>query len=162
MSSLTEQRIQQRQAELLFCFETIQQERMADVPILNDRLKVETVGFRHWNGYALGVLITPWVMKLVALPLLKKDMVNKSRHWAFPSGEYTFDYEQLDELGECYSCSLFSPMQEFEDQIAAIATAEAVMQGLFAGEENEQQQLAKQLEQQALNRRQFLRGRLTG
>lgn len=162
MPRLTEQHIQQRRAALLGCFETIQRERMTDVPLLNNKLSIDAVGFRHWNGYALGVLITPWVMKLMALPLLKSELIKQTRSWQFPSGEYRFEYDNIDGLGECYSCSLFSPMQAFADQAAARATAEAVMQALFEGEQDEKQKITDQITQQALNRRQFLRGQISG
>ena len=48
-------------------FSRIQAERMADVPLLNPALTVETVGFRLWQDSWLGVLITPWSMNLLAL-----------------------------------------------------------------------------------------------
>lgn len=160
MQSLTAQRIQQRRAELLACFEAIQGERMADVPLLNMHLCIEAVGFRHWNGFALGVLITPWLMNLMALPLLNRTVAHERRCWVFPSGEYRFEYADIDGLGGCYTCSLFSPMQEFAGQAAARATAEAVMQALFANEQDGPQPLTNNIAQKPLNRRQFLRGRI--
>lgn len=120
-----------RVAALDSAFHRIQSERMRDVPILNPALTVATVGFRHWKTYCLGVLITPWMMKLVGLPVQMQSLVQAEVIWRFPSGEYALVHDALPEVGSYYSLSLFSPMFEFRDQAQAEETATAVMQGLF-------------------------------
>ncbi|MGD8512268.1 MAG: [NiFe]-hydrogenase assembly chaperone HybE, partial [Gammaproteobacteria bacterium] len=35
-------------------------ERMRDLPIFNERLEVEPVGFREFDGRLVGILISPW------------------------------------------------------------------------------------------------------
>ena len=41
---------------------------MAGLPLLNEALSVEVVGFLEWRGMHLGVLVTPWCVNLMALP----------------------------------------------------------------------------------------------
>ncbi|MCF6209603.1 MAG: [NiFe]-hydrogenase assembly chaperone HybE [Gammaproteobacteria bacterium] len=116
-------------------FSAIQRERMVDIPILNPRLEVRAVGFQDWDGHWLGVLITPWFMNLMLLPGEGKiwpEMAtgDKLSH-VLPSGRYEFIVGDENDIGQYQMCSLFSPMFEFEDQAAVVATAEAVMAAIF-------------------------------
>jgi [NiFe] hydrogenase assembly HybE family chaperone len=122
-----------RLASLSSAFCRIQAECMQDVPLLNPALSVATVGFRRWQAYWLGVLVTPWMMKLIGLPLLMQPLAQAEVNWQFPSGQYTLTRDVLPEVGAYYSVSLFSPMHEFHEQAQAEATASAVMQNLFEG-----------------------------
>lgn len=112
-------------------FSHIQTERMQDVPLLNPELMVATLGFRCWKAYWLGVLVTPWMMKLVGMPMLIQPLAQAEVTWQFPFGQYTLIRDALPEVGAYYSVSLFSPMHEFHDQAQAEATATAVMHSLF-------------------------------
>ncbi len=139
-------------------FRRIQQERMQGLPVLNPRLRVEAVGFREWPGAAkregglpppaagaaslpapsrgiLGVLITPWFMNLMLLPGAGEGCpapsVGREVRHRFPAGSFTFLVGHESGIGSFQSCSLFSPMFEFEDQAAAVATAKAVLEALF-------------------------------
>jgi [NiFe] hydrogenase assembly HybE family chaperone len=116
-------------------FEQIHHERMADMPILNDRLSVQTIGFQSWQGHWLGVLVTPWFMNLMLLPGPDDDwgeLRPGSKHdHIFPSGHYEFIVGEEDGVGSYQSCSLFSPVFEFESQAAAVATAEAALRAVM-------------------------------
>lgn len=117
------------------CFRNICRKRMRDVAILNNRLDVEAVGFRNWQGHYLGVLITPWFISLILLPGKEDDwsayrVGNKVQH-IFPSGHYEFIVGHEETIGTFQSCSLFSPTLEFKKQDAAVATAVAAIQTLF-------------------------------
>lgn len=126
-------------ARLADAFRDIQQRRMGGVPVLNPRLAVACVGFRPWQGMQLGVLLTPWFMNLVLLPghgdADAKDLASlrpgRKVTYRFPSGNYEFIVGDEAAVGRYLACSLFSPVFEFEDQAAALATAEAVMEGLM-------------------------------
>lgn len=151
-------------------FGRIRQTRMAGLPFLNPKLHVEAVGFRPWQQRVLGVLITPWAMNLIVLPGNDKDFralgADVQQTWAFPSGDYDFMGGEEMECGPFHFCSLFSPMAEFDDQAGARATAEAVLEALFAEDEAtrsaraKEQREAAQLkgEQAPLTRRGFLSG----
>lgn len=122
-------------AALEATFVAIQRERMADVPILNPALKVEAVGFRAWDGYCLGVLVTPWFMNFMLLPGNRDEWAGlpsgtRINH-VFPSGNYEFILGEEERIGRYQMCSLFSPVFEFQDQEAAVVIAEAVMEGLM-------------------------------
>ncbi|MDX1812889.1 MAG: [NiFe]-hydrogenase assembly chaperone HybE [Gammaproteobacteria bacterium] len=148
-------------------FETIWQQRMQDMPMVNPVLSVDVIGFEKINNNLLGVLLTPWCMNLVLL--------NESDEWqslkpgskqiqVLPSGEYEFVVADEVGIGRFQTCSLFSPMFEFGDQQTALATAEAALSAVMTA--NPKVEAAEQAEQSAiqaqekptLSRRQFLRG----
>ena len=52
---------------------------MAGVPMLNPALRVQAVGFRHWQSHWLGVLVTPWFMNLMLLPRIDCGLVAAGR-----------------------------------------------------------------------------------
>ena len=110
----------------------IQALRMAGVPLLNPRLQVQAVGFEPWDeagqaqAMSLGILVTPWFMNLVWLPLRAGGPVAGGvREVAGQRFQTTAVHEPG--LGGFEVCSLFSPMFEFEDQAAAVATAQGVL-----------------------------------
>lgn len=119
-------------------FRHIAATRMAGVPICHPGLAVAAVGFEPQPGEsaAVGVLLTPWFMNLVWLPLpaAPPTAVGASRRRAV--GRQAFDFIAHHEagFGTYEACSLFSPMNEFEDQAAALATAQAVLDLLRAPE----------------------------
>ncbi len=119
-------------------FERVQRERMQGIPVLNPALKVQGVGFESWGDHCLGVLITPWFMNLVLLPHEGETWTDLSIgdkvEQVFPSGAYEFIVGEEPGAGRYLMCSLFSPMFEFADQQAAVATATAALQGLMEKE----------------------------
>ncbi len=119
-------------------FRRIETERMQGLPFLNPALQVRAVGFRHWQGHCLGVLITPWFMNLMLLPNEGDDwqelsIGDKQLH-QLPSGPYEFIVGEEPEVGRYQMCSLFSPVFEFADQETAEATAMAAMSALMEAE----------------------------
>ncbi|MET0089552.1 MAG: [NiFe]-hydrogenase assembly chaperone HybE [Candidatus Thiodiazotropha sp.] len=125
---------------LVSAFRQIEQTRMQGLPFLNPALQVEAVGFVPWETGALGVLVTPWFMNLMMLPgsadWQELRVGSKVKH-RFPSGCYEFTVGDEPGIGRYQGCSLFSPMQAFEDQAAAVATAAEVMHGLQDKENRE-------------------------
>lgn len=119
-------------------FSAIQRTRMADVPILNHRLAVAAIGTRRWNDDWLSILVTPWCMNILLLPGSETMpgwidfRTGESVSVQLPSGSYGFVAGEEPGLGKFRVCSLFSPMHEFADQAAAIATAEAAIAELLA------------------------------
>jgi [NiFe] hydrogenase assembly HybE family chaperone len=116
-------------------FKRIQDEQMAGLPLLNDRLEVETLGFQLHDGRVVGVLITPWLMNLVLLPGEGDDWtfaeLGDKHPQDFPSGTCKFMTNEIDGLGRCQTRSLFSPMREFTSQAHARAAAEAFLRDLM-------------------------------
>lgn len=122
-------------ARLEDAFRTIAATRMRGLPLLHDGLQVQALGFRPLPGdeaAALGVLVTPWFMNLVRLPL------DEAAEAAVPAvgikrehrlGELGFEFIGAHEptLGRFEMCSMFSPVFEFANQAGALATAREVL-----------------------------------
>lgn len=129
----------------------IARSRMQGLPLLHPGLQVQAVGFQAWPAapdWALGVLVTPWFMNLVRLPLQPVAATPSAERTAQPPGPgaapawlalgatatrelagQRLDFIGAHEtgLGAFEAASLFSPMFEFADQAAAVATAQAVL-----------------------------------
>ncbi len=119
-------------------FGRIERERMQDIPILNKSLRVSAVGMRPYGEGWVCALVTPWFINLMLLP----KMPDVAETWGragvgtkvghdFPAGTFEFICGGEEELGPYRMCSLFSPVLQFENQEAALATAEAALAALF-------------------------------
>ena len=134
-------------------FEAIARTRMAGMPLVNPRLRVEAVGFHAWEGQWLGVLVTPWSINVVlmpgegAWPALAKG---GERMVDLPAGCFRFVAGFDEAIGEYHACPLFSPALEFADQDAARVAAEAALRALMDP--------GPAPRAPALSRRDFLRG----
>ncbi len=156
-----------RVAALEALFTTIAHTRMAGVPVLNRALQVQALGFEPLPPQegdataatapapaAVGILITPWFMNLVRLPLQPEPTaqgVGRSQRHAVGNGAFDFIGAHEPAIGAYSACSLFSPVFEFVDQAAARATAQAVLATLRAA--------APQASEPPPARRAFLLGR---
>jgi [NiFe] hydrogenase assembly HybE family chaperone len=157
--------------EALAAFYRAAEPAMRDLPIYNAALKVAAIGFRALDDCAFGVVVTPWFMNLVRLPLDPRatalsqgDAVARS----LPAGTLEFTVGRLDGFGAIESCSLFSPMFGFADQpaaeTAAAAALEAVLDPQFDAAAATAEPRAPEPAPQPpapLDRRRFLRGELT-
>lgn len=116
-------------------FRDIHLTRMQGLPVLNDALDVEAVGFRPWCGHWLGVLITPWFMNVMLLPGPQAPWpdvpAGGKRDWQLPSGMYSFIVGRETRLGDYHMCSLFSPVFELPDPATARLTALAALEALL-------------------------------
>jgi [NiFe] hydrogenase assembly HybE family chaperone len=116
-------------------FARVQAERMAGLPLLNPALSVEAVGF-EWAAQtedeadsppvAEGVLVTPWFMSLVRLPLAVLPHGNRVgcravRRFGNERFDFIGGHDQV--LGFHETCALFSPMNGFSSQALARETA---------------------------------------
>lgn len=122
-------------------FRHIANTRMAGVPVLHAALQVRAVGFAPLPdepGWLCGVLVTPWFMNLLRLPLEPlADVTAAAAAGCLDVGRDAtreiggqplhFVGAHEDRLGHYEQCSLFSPMFHFADQAAAVATAAEVM-----------------------------------
>lgn len=116
-------------------FGEVHRRSMADVPICNESLAVASIGFRPWRGQAFGIVVTPWFMNIALAPLQGSPPIlaapGATRNVSLPCGKVDFLVADLDGFGRLLMCSLFSPMQDFADQDAAIATARAAIAALM-------------------------------
>jgi [NiFe] hydrogenase assembly HybE family chaperone len=125
-----------RTRALVADFTEVFHSRMRDLPMVNQTLHVQAVGFQPYEGGFLGVLIAPWFMNLVLLPgpdhvaqkAGAKEVVT------FPSGPYEFKHAAREMVSPYMACALFSPMGDFSSQLQAVEVARAVMAELFRPE----------------------------
>ena len=60
------------------CFNVILKENMEGIQILNRDLIVEAVEFQVWEGRTIGMIISPWLISLVILPIEGDDWENRT------------------------------------------------------------------------------------
>ncbi|MEC4590957.1 MULTISPECIES: [NiFe]-hydrogenase assembly chaperone HybE [Nitrospirillum] len=121
-------------ARIETAFARIAVTRMAGVPVMNPALSVAMRGVHRHGGHWVGVLVTPWFMNLLLLPVAEEGprQVGAKTALALPSGRYEGIWGHEDDLGGYWSCSLFSPMFDFADQETAVATADAALAEIMA------------------------------
>ena len=152
-------------ARLEAAFTRIWKTRMTGLPFLNDRLRVEAVGFRPWQGEWLGALVTPWFVNLVLLPgegEWTPLAQGGERIVSLPAGGFRFVAGHDEEIGEYHACSLFSPAQEFADHDTARAVAAASLEALFDPANDETRRAAEAPPRSPVSKRDFLQGRFSG
>ncbi|WP_063830304.1 [NiFe]-hydrogenase assembly chaperone HybE [Bradyrhizobium murdochi] len=137
---------------------------MRDLPIFNEALSIEAIGFRAREGRVVGMMVTPWFMNVVT-PM--RDRTSHSPpspgsnlRLRFPAGEIEFTVSELALVGSIASYSLFSPMFEFKDMTSARATAEAALAALMSPA-NRPASHGPDARHGSIDRRHFLRGVLT-
>jgi [NiFe] hydrogenase assembly HybE family chaperone len=110
-------------------------ERIAALPVYNEKLEFEVLGFSRWKDAFVGVVSTPWCMNLVRLPIDEAAEIGpegaKRRH-TLPSVSYAFIIGRLPGFGALESALLFSPMGAFDDPRVARLVVEHAIDGAFA------------------------------
>ncbi len=142
------QAIRQHQRKLMEAYGAAD-ERMRRLPVYNDRLDIQIVGLQQWQDGLLGIVATPWCMNILLLPEAGSHgrMEGTSRDVDFPSGSYPFIAGQLEGYGSIESCSLFSPMEQFDDPAVVAQVARHALV-----------ELLREPEAPSMSRRGFLRG----
>ena len=143
------------QKALAQAFNAILADRMQDLPLVNPALSVQALPFRCAGDDWLGVLVTPWSMNLMVFPgpdsTWQPLTLGAKFSLKLPYGRFEFTRAAEPALGRYGQCSLFSPMLQFADQAAAIAAAEAALNGVLAAPAPRN-----------VSRRDLLRGKLRG
>jgi [NiFe] hydrogenase assembly HybE family chaperone len=149
--------------ERLACaYREIGERAMRDLPVYNDALGVEAVGFRWFNGTIIGIMVTPWFMNVV-MPAGKiaREASGSTLRFRFPAGDIEFTLSEVAQVERIASCSLFSPMFQFADVTHARATAEAAIAELMLLADSEEAVKRGEPATSAIDRRNFLHGVLT-
>jgi [NiFe] hydrogenase assembly HybE family chaperone len=143
-------------------FLDVHERSMKDVPICNENLAVASTGFRPWRDWAIGIVVTPWFMNIVAAPFAGAPPVavapGETQSLGLPAGMVEFLAADLDGFDRLLLCSLFSPMQDFVDQDAAIATARAALDVLLEPPPPPPEKPAETLDRRSFFRRPFVAG----
>ena len=127
-------------------------EHMRTLPVYNGALDIHVTGMRRCAHGLICVAATPWCMNLLLLPNPgETGREGTSRALAFPSGSYAFIAGQLGGVGIIETCSLFSPMEQFDDPGVVREVAGHVISGLFQAPQPAPER------DRPLSRRQFLR-----
>ncbi len=142
-------------------YREIGERAMRDLPIYNEALGVEPVGFHRFNGTILGIMVTPWFMNVVTPASAARDDAAATVRIRFPAGDIEFTVSEVGQFGRIASCSLFSPMFQFADMAAARATAEAALAELMVPADSEEAVRRREPATTPIDRRNFLRGALT-
>lgn len=116
-------------------FDRILRENMQGVPILNSRVRVQTLGFQHYQDRVVGIVITPWLMNVILLPTEDDNwsdlaLGHKQSH-VFPSKTCKFVVNEIDDIGFCQTHSLYSPMNEFPSHEHAERVAQDFIDALM-------------------------------
>lgn len=126
-------RIVERTAAIEAAYRNVEN-RIRALPVHNGKLEIAVVGLRRCVDGLVGAVATPWCLNLILLAD-NADAVpateGSKRMVAFPSGRYEFITGQLGGVGRIESCSLFSPMDEFESMDEVRLVAEEAMRQLF-------------------------------
>lgn len=122
----------ERSAELQRAYAEVAQ-RMRRLPVYNQRLDIRVIGLRRWREGIAGVVTTPWAMNILLLPAAADSvpLEGSEREVRFPSGVYRFVSGRLAGVGPVETCSLFSPMQDFDDAEVAAEVARHAVEELF-------------------------------
>lgn len=105
---------------------------MRSLPVYNPRLQVEVIGLRRCEAGIIGVVATPWCMNLLLDAEAKHaPREGSTRELEFPSGTYSFVAGRLENVGPVETCSLFSPMDMFDDLKVVTEVGERVLTELF-------------------------------
>jgi [NiFe] hydrogenase assembly HybE family chaperone len=115
-------------------FARIGEERMKDIGLYNAALKVEAVGFRRWEDWLAGILVTPWFMNFILMPTRDDQItgaVGTKTRLDMPRGEIVFTVGEVEEVGTYLASSLYSPMGRFDVQAVAVTTAWAAVDKYF-------------------------------
>lgn len=91
---------------------------MRDMPFYNEKIAIGAIGFRPFGeGELLGVVLTPWFMNLIALPIetVRMDMAKIGRVVSveLPAGKRTFAVGGDQAIGLYKAHSLHSPVLNF-------------------------------------------------
>ena len=91
---------------------------MRDLPIYNDKIAIEAIGFRLFgDAELLGVVLTPWFMNLITLPIepvpMKMAEIGRTVRVMLPAGERAFVVGGDERIGLYKAHSLHSPVLNF-------------------------------------------------
>jgi len=138
---------------------------MRDLPIYNDKVAIEAIGFRIFGADALiGVVLTPWFMNLTLLPIepvpLDNTAIGKIATIELPAGPRKFATNGDAEVGLYQAHSLHSPVLSFT--LPGQARAETVRQlGFLMLPPRDESAASNAPSTSGVNRRSLLFGRRT-
>ncbi|WP_051228373.1 [NiFe]-hydrogenase assembly chaperone HybE [Pleomorphomonas oryzae] len=112
--------------------------RMAGLPVHNPALAVMVTPVRRFGRFRFAAVVTPWCMTIVAVADtgIKLPPDGVTLRLELPAGDVDFVVASMDDGSRYGTASLFSPMDEFDDQVAAEAVAFAALDELLGDVES--------------------------
>ncbi|MGE5472006.1 MAG: [NiFe]-hydrogenase assembly chaperone HybE [Bacteroidota bacterium] len=102
----------------------------------NAALRVEVIGFGRCAGDWLGIVVTPWFVRLLLLPgggqLWGEIPLGQRRYLELPGGTLPFVADTIDQLGQYQYSTLVAPLSLVPDMAAARRIAADTLQA-FVG-----------------------------
>jgi [NiFe] hydrogenase assembly HybE family chaperone len=91
---------------------------MRDMPFYNEKIGIEAIGFRPFGeGKLLGVVLTPWFMNMIKLPIepvpMEMAKIGRIASVELPAGKRTFAVGGDEAVGLYKAHSLHSPVLSF-------------------------------------------------
>lgn len=119
-------------ARLAAHFQSLWEQGGQDMAEINPALAVEAVGFVRYEGDWLGVVITPWFIRLFLLPgggsLWGEIPVGQSRYISLPAETMQFVADEALAIGPFQYSTLLEPTSLLADMAVARQMASRVMQ----------------------------------
>ena len=108
---------------------------MSDLPLYNHEVGVEAVDFMPFGEMGLGVLVTPWFINTVFLPLepvaYDPDKVGRIESVELPAGQRSFTLGGDEVTGLIWAHSILSPLEKIVSHDAAVVFARAKLAELL-------------------------------
>ena len=146
-------------------YQKVYENEFKGLPICNDDIQVQAIGFQIWEGQWLGILVTPWFTNLLILrqqgqhwPELKLGKQHQ-QEITFPAGTIKFTPRFEPELGTYLCCSLVSPMTEVTSHSQALQDAQNALRQLLTLPIQVHTLDPSELSDQQKSRRSFLQGK---
>jgi [NiFe] hydrogenase assembly HybE family chaperone len=155
-----------RVVEMVERFQKIGELNMRGLPVYNEKLTVEAIGFQTYGENYLGVLVTPWFMNVILLPHDKETMdyslVASPTDETLPAGTWQFMFGGDEVVGLYKSLSLHSPMFAFGTQDLARIEARRRLNSLMTPPQAITEEIPQQQAPENSSRRAFLQGQVNG
>lgn len=129
LSSLTDEELVGRLGDFWRAAES----RMEGLPVHNPALSVMVTPAQRFGRFRFAAIVTPWSMSVVALPDpgIKLPSDGVTLRLELPAGDVDFVVASMDAVNRYGTASLFSPMDEFDDQATAEEVAFAALDELL-------------------------------
>lgn len=127
--------------------------RMSGLPVHNPALAVMVTPVRRFGRFRFAAVVTPWCMNVVAIPDpgIKLPPDGVTLRLELPAGDVDFVVASMDDGDRYGTASLFSPMDEFDDQMTAEEVALGALDELLRdAEPSETEPLAVSLDRRRL------------
>lgn len=107
--------------------------RMVGLPIHNPALAVMATPAQRFGRFRFAAVVTPWCMNVVAIPDagVKLPPDGATLRLELPAGDVDFVVASMGDGDRYGAASLFSPMDEFNDQVTAESVAFAALDELL-------------------------------